>query len=480
MTNKPSYEELERCLSHSNATLDNLRTAIAIYEVKENGTDFIFTYINKAVEIIENITKEDVIGKSVLDVFPGIKDLGLLDVFSKVWKSGKAEHFPTALYKDNRICGWRANTIRKLSSTEIIAEYTDETERQEKEKSLRESEFFFQTVFDTIQDGITVLDMDMNIVKMNRAMERWYVPQKPFIGKKCYVTYHGRECACDDCPAKRAISTGNCHTKIVPRGGPAGTPGWIELTAFPIKNLEGNTVGAVEYVRNITARKTAEEEVKNSQKKLKGIIDFLPDPTWVIDNNGTVIQWNHALERLTNIPAEEMVGKGNYEYAIPLYGKRRPVLIDLVLNPDTEWEQEYAFLEKQDNTLVSSETYHPSLGAMERYLSGTASPLFDADGNTVGAIESVRDITEKKRMEQEKEKVIREELDKALSKIKLLRGLLPICASCKKIRDDNGYWNQIEDYLRFHSEVEFSHSLCPPCVKNLYGNEEWYKKIKNK
>jgi PAS domain S-box-containing protein len=79
----------------------------------------------------------------------------------------------------------------------------------------------------------------------------------------------------------------------------------------------------------------------------------------------------------------------------------------------------------------------------------------------------IRDITERKRVEEERERLI-SQLQKALSDVKKLSGLLPICASCKKIRDDKGYWNQIESYIRDHSEAEFSHSICPDCMKKLY------------
>jgi len=79
----------------------------------------------------------------------------------------------------------------------------------------------------------------------------------------------------------------------------------------------------------------------------------------------------------------------------------------------------------------------------------------------------IHDITEHKKTEEEREKLIRE-LREAIDKIKTLSGMLPICASCKKIRDDKGYWKQIEEYLRDHSEAEFSHSLCPDCAKKLY------------
>jgi len=72
------------------------------------------------------------------------------------------------------------------------------------------------------------------------------------------------------------------------------------------------------------------------------------------------------------------------------------------------------------------------------------------------------------------------ELQMAVSEIKQLSGLLPICASCKKIRDDKGYWNQIESYIQQHSEAEFSHGMCPVCSDELYGEEDWYKEMKKK
>jgi len=81
---------------------------------------------------------------------------------------------------------------------------------------------------------------------------------------------------------------------------------------------------------------------------------------------------------------------------------------------------------------------------------------------------NIRDITQRKRIEEERRKLTND-LQDALAKIKRLRGLLPICASCKKIRDDKGYWNQLETYIQEHSEAEFSHGFCPECMKNLYG-----------
>jgi GAF domain-containing protein len=69
-------------------------------------------------------------------------------------------------------------------------------------------------------------------------------------------------------------------------------------------------------------------------------------------------------------------------------------------------------------------------------------------------------------------------LEKALAHVKTLRGLLPICSSCKKIRDDKGYWNQIETYIHEHSEAEFTHGICPECTDKIYGEYDWYQKSK--
>lgn len=97
----------------------------------------------------------------------------------------------------------------------------------------------------------------------------------------------------------------------------------------------------------------------------------------------------------------------------------------------------------------------------------TAHFFKDRDGNIAGVEGITRDVTEFRRAQEAQGKLILE-LKAALDKVHTLSGLLPICSSCKKIRDDKGYWNQIESYIYEHAEVEFSHGLCPECAKKLY------------
>jgi two-component system sensor histidine kinase/response regulator len=175
---------------------------------------------------------------------------------------------------------------------------------------------------------------------------------------------------------------------------------WENVTISPLRNKEDQITHFVAVKEDITERKQASEALKNSEERLAQIINFLPDPTWVIESEGKVVTWNRAMEALTGVAAEDMVGRGNYEYALPFYGERRPILIDLVREWNPEYEKKYLSIKKEGNTLVS-ESHHPNLGDGGMYLMGTASLLYDAAGQVAGAIESLRDITERRHMEDE-------------------------------------------------------------------------------
>ncbi len=140
------------------------------------------------------------------------------------------------------------------------------------------------------------------------------------------------------------------------------------------------------------------EATQESQRRMADIIEFLPDATLVIDREGNVIAWNRAIEEMTGVKAADMLGKGNYEYTLPFYCERRPILVDLVTESEAELEQNYTQIQRQGSILFG-ETYAPCLPGGGRYLQATASILDDFRGNNVGAIEIIRDITESKQAE---------------------------------------------------------------------------------
>jgi PAS domain S-box-containing protein len=138
---------------------------------------------------------------------------------------------------------------------------------------------------------------------------------------------------------------------------------------------------------------------KNTNHLLADAIDFLPDATLAIDMEGKVIKWNRAMEALTGVKARDMLGKGNYEYALPFYGTRRPILADLVLMPEEQLQGKYDSIHRDGKTFTV-EIFIPTFGQKGSYLWAKASPLYDVDGGLAGAIESIRDITERKRIEE--------------------------------------------------------------------------------
>jgi len=165
--------------------------------------------------------------------------------------------------------------------------------------------------------------------------------------------------------------------------------------------VEGGELGelAITFDNMAAALSEREKVILESQQRLSQIIEFLPDATLVINREGKVLAWNRAIETMTGVKSEEMIGKGNFEYALPFYGVRRPILIDLVLLPRPELEEKYTGIYWMGDILVG-EAFTPSLPRRETYLSATASVLRDGKGEVVAAIECIRDNTDRKRSEE--------------------------------------------------------------------------------
>ena len=129
------------------------------------------------------------------------------------------------------------------------------------------------------------------------------------------------------------------------------------------------------------------------------IINFLPDATFVIDLDGKVIAWNRAMEDVTGVLANEILGKGDYAYAIPFYGERKPMLVNLILLSDEEVEKRYNHFIREGDTLIV-DTFLPLSGREGRFVWAKASPLYDLNGTITGSIETIRDITDRRKMEE--------------------------------------------------------------------------------
>lgn len=151
--------------------------------------------------------------------------------------------------------------------------HVDITDRKEMERELRENRNFLQGVFNSIQDGISVLNTDLSIRYTNKVMEKWYAENMPLIGKKCHFCYHNRDMPCDPCPTLKSLQTEKTEVEIVP--GLSGSPvEWIELYSYPLRDSQtGEITGVIEFVRDITEQFHAEQELSLYRLHLEDLVE---------------------------------------------------------------------------------------------------------------------------------------------------------------------------------------------------------------
>jgi PAS domain S-box-containing protein len=189
---------------------------------------------------------------------------------------------------------------------------------------------------------------------------------------------------------------------------------------------------------------------------LAAIVETCDDAIISQTLGGTVLSWNSGAEQMFGYKAEEMVGE-SIESLFPRDQHDEISSIRDVIESGRRVERIETVRLRRDGTSID--------------VSITVSPIKNSDGHIQGASIVLRDITERKRQEKERLRLI-DELTAALKHVKTLNGLLPICASCKKIRNDGGYWEQVETYIRSRSNAEFTHGICPDCVRSLYPEYE--------
>ncbi|MBC7260204.1 MAG: PAS domain S-box protein [Chloroflexi bacterium] len=260
----------------------------------------------------------------------------------------------------------------------------DVTERKWAEERIRQDERFLKAVFDGIQDGISVLDKELNIVSVNQAMEKWYAHMTPLVGKKCFHAYHGREAPCTICPTVRAMKTGTPQMDEVPLTGADGVWGWLEVYAFPMLGDDGKPTGAIEYVRDITERKRAEDKIRYDEWFLQAVFDGIQDGISVLDRNMRIVRVNNAMERW-------------YAHATPLVGKLCYQAYHLRSEPCVICPTRRA-MEKGTPQMDEIPLTGPK--GVEGWLELYAFPMYDDNGNCIGVIEYVRDITKRREAEE--------------------------------------------------------------------------------
>ncbi len=215
--------------------------------------------------------------------------------------------------------------------------------------------------------------------------------------------------------------------------------------------------------QDIIRREKAELALQDSERRYRSLYEDTPAMLHSIDSRGRIVSVsNHWLETL-GYNHEEVIGKKSTEFLTDdsrYYAET--VILPEFFSTGYCKDVEYQFIKKNGEI-------------MDTLLSAIAER--DKDNNIIKSFAVIDDITERKKVEEDRERLIHE-LKNALAEVKTLSGLLPICSSCKKVRDDNGYWNQIEIYIKDRSDADFSHGICPDCAVELYP--KYFNKTTNK
>lgn len=213
---------------------------------------------------------------------------------------------------------------------------------------------------------------------------------------------------------------------------------------YLIKN-EINPRSLTRAIRYAIERKRGEE----ARSQLAAIVESSHDAIIGLSLEGLIVSWNSGAETMFGYPFEDVIGRPS----------------DLLL-PQGQFDDMPFMLErlKIGQPVKDFEGIRVRNDGTEMHLAISVSPIKNSVGRIIGASMIARDINEQKRHQEERERLIGE-LQAALTQVKTLHGLLPICASCKKIRDDQGYWTQVEVYVMDHSNAEFTHGICPDCLQ---------------
>lgn len=218
---------------------------------------------------------------------------------------------------------------------------------------------------------------------------------------------------------------------------------------YLIKN-EINPRTLTRAIRYAIERKRGEE----ARSQLAAIVDSSHDAIIGLSLEGLVVSWNSGAETMFGYPFEEVIGRPSSMLLSPGQFDEMPLMLDRL---------------RIGQPVKDFEGIRMRNDGIEINLAISVSPIKNTVGRIIGASMIARDINEQKRHQQEREKLIGE-LQDALAQVKNLTGLLPICASCKKVRDDHGYWTQVEVYVMNHSNAEFTHGICPDCLAQYRAN----------
>lgn len=420
-------------------------------------------WVNEAVVRTLGYSKEEVLRPDWFfeNLHPEDREKALEGTHSVLEKGRVVQEF--RLRRDDGAYRWFRQELRLVQDGEeqgeqIVGVCVDVTERKEVERILRESQRRLDRVLETAGAFLFVL------VPQERGFRFEWLSS----GVSTILGYPREEAR------EPAWFVDNLHPedreRVMRRGEKVLEEGEVTVDfRFRHRNgeyrwfredlrlLEGESDGSSRVVgvaMDVSTRKAMESALREGAERLRDLANAVPEGILTIDSNGRIRDLNPAAERIYGYETTELLGRH----------------FDVLLPERFREETRRAFGELVSDDRVESFDARPMRGLRKsgEEFSAEVSVAEHVTQGVTFVTTVVRDVTERRRMEQERESLI-QELRTALEEVRTLRGILPICSSCKSIRDDAGYWHRVESYIRSYSEAEFTHSLCPDCAERLYG-----------
>ena len=360
-------------------------SGVAVYEPLPDGSDFIIRDLNDAALRITRVKREDAIGRPVTEVFPGIRDFGLLDVFRRVWETGAPERHAAGRYVDDRLAFWAENQVYKLPSGEIVAIFDDITERRQAEAALRESEAQLRAVFHSSADLITIADMETGVyLDVNEGfVQTTGYARDEIIGK----TGDDLRLWCDPDRRRevvRRLAEGEAvRNEEVWFRKKDGTE-FVGLLTAEIIHLAGRAC-LLCVVRDITERKRAEQALLNGEQRYQTLAESSPVGIFRTDADGHTTYVNPAWSRISGMGAQDALANGWLQQVHPDDRDRIVAGWQEAVDKGARSETEYRFV--RPNGSVA-------------WVMGRAVPETDSEGRVVGWVGTIVDITERRQMEE--------------------------------------------------------------------------------
>ncbi len=372
-------------------------SGVVVYEAVGDGADFVIRGFNPAAERIEKVEAAAVIGRRVTEVFPGVVEFGLFDVLRRVWRSGEAQRHPVAIYRDERMEGWRENQVYRLPSGEVVAVYEDVTER----KRAEETSALLVAIVQSSNDAVIAKRLDGTVLSWNTGAERLYgYSAAEVVGQNIAIVV----------PPELRAELGSVLERVgrgeriahheTARVRKDGTRVEVSLAVSPILDSAGAIIGASTIARDMTEQRRTEEHVRTllsavqqERKRLSALVDSITDEVWFADAQGRFTLVNPAALREFGIDTNDPVAVEALAESLEV---RRP---DGSLRPVEEAPPLLALAGEVVRN--QEEIVRTPLRNELRYRQVSAAPVRDAAGNVIGSVSVVRDVTELKQAELE-------------------------------------------------------------------------------